>query len=188
MNKKGFTLIELLVVVLIIGILAAMAMPAYFRAVERSRITEAETLMGNVVQAQQRYKMRTGKFATQSWKALDVAPSDATATATYCTKGGTATNGKCPATSNGFAITLYANGVVASRNDPGGRYSYKLGRYYEDDTTVYCSAEDETNQEICIEFSNTEAYDTTGAGNIATIEESGESGESESTGGGSSNT
>ena len=65
-GAAGFTLIELLVVVLIIGILASIAIPQYFKVVERARIAEAESFISSTKQAQERYLARQGSYVTSN--------------------------------------------------------------------------------------------------------------------------
>ncbi len=70
---NAFTLIELLVVVLIIGILAAVAVPQYQKAVERTKSTEAVTMLKSVYQAAQEYYLANGTWPT-TFAELSISP------------------------------------------------------------------------------------------------------------------
>ena len=61
-RRGGFTLIELLVVVLIIGILTAVALPQYQKAVARTRLAGAISLATSIVQAERVYHMANGEY------------------------------------------------------------------------------------------------------------------------------
>ena len=75
-KSRAFTLIELLVVVLIIGILAAVAVPQYQTAVEKSRATEALVWTKHLAEAEELYYMANGEYTNDLSKLGITVPSN----------------------------------------------------------------------------------------------------------------
>jgi len=64
MNRDGFTLMEVMIVILIIGTLAALAIPYYRKSMEASRANDALTLSVMIANANKMYKLDRGVWAS----------------------------------------------------------------------------------------------------------------------------
>ena len=116
---KGFTLIELLVVVLIVGILAAIAIPQYFKTVEKSKLGEANAVFNTIKSAQERYRANGGLYASDL-NNLDISYanlSTALITLRYFTAGLSATAG------TSYMLTLTRTTANSSVSGRYGAYS-----------------------------------------------------------------
>lgn len=110
MNRKGFTLIELLIVVVIIGILAAIAIPKFANTKEKAYIASMKSDLRNLVTAEEAY---FADFTTYT-NSLATTQYNASAGVTVAIAGATGTGWTATATHSGTAksCAIFAGGAA----------------------------------------------------------------------------
>ena len=152
LDAKGFTLIELLVVVLIIGILAAVAVPQYQKAVDKARFMRILPALESILKAEDAYYLANGTF-TDSLEELDIELP------------GTMTANKNGISMNGIGIYLKPQykGAYARDEKIPGLTIYSFSRYRTDEFSgkISCYAQKNSTRAIslCKSLSGKTTYD-----------------------------
>ncbi len=153
-NKKGFTLIEVLVVVLIIGVLAAVALPSYRKVVEKSKATQAVSILNDAAKAEQDFALASSRY-TKYWDDLVITHPNMVEGTVYCLQGENTDNQDDCGSDSTYKVKLTVGNtpdtsVVMATRMPNDAYGdYKLFKYMNGDPNIYCKAATTSQTNIC---------------------------------------
>ena len=119
-NRKGFTLIELLIVVVIIGILAAIAIPKFANTKEKAYIASMKSDLRNLVTAQEAYFSDNNSTYAASTTALGTAYKASTGVTVTIGSGATGTAWSATAGHNSTTKTcaISVGGTSTNEGEP----------------------------------------------------------------------